>query len=226
MTQTLIVSGCSIAHGCGTYTGFMHEKNVENSFSQHLANKLKCNLKNVALSGCSNDYIFFSTMQEIEKNKNIHSIIVSWTSINRLTWIHKNRHWMFVPRWAASVEKKNDSEFADFKRSIEDHQVWYSTDRVEDIEILKTQHDFFLKNYVDTDMGITKLKIYSQSLQAVCKQNNVKLIEITPFNNLCTDHIYQYNQTQSVAMFQGRHPNKQEHILIAEELFDKYYRAN
>jgi hypothetical protein len=222
LTQTLIVSGCSIAHGCETYNGFMHDKNIENSFGQHLANRLECDLANVALSGGSNDHVFFSTMQEIEKRNNIHSIIVSWTSLNRLSWTHGNRHWMFSANWATSIEKFS-SGFADWKRNIQHNHCWYNSDIPEHIETLKTQHSFFLDNYLDDDATLVqKLKCYSKSLNAVCQQLGLRLIEITPFDLADAIPAYRYAQDQPW-MDQGRHPTVQEHILIADELFNKYY---
>jgi hypothetical protein len=223
LIKTLIVGGCSIAHGCETYNEFVHEKNIQNSFSQHLANRLGCNLRNVSLSGCSNDYIFFSVMDEIKKTKDIHSVIVSWTALNRITWTHKNRYWMFNPSWATSVERKSDFEFADWKRNVQENQIWYNSDCVENIEILKRLQHFFVDNYLDDDkMLAQKLKTYSESLNAVCQQKNIKLIEVTPVKLDATISAYQYGSTQSW-LSQGRHPTAEEHTLIAQELFDKYY---
>lgn len=223
MIKTLIVSGCSVAHGCETHSGFMHEKNIENSFSHQLAQKLQCNLRNVAQSGCSNDYIFFSTMKEIEKITDIHSVIVSWTALSRLTWENKNRLWMFIANWATSVEKTSDNKFADWKKNIEFNNTWYNSDRVEDIETLKLLHQFFLQNYLDDYQTLSqRLRFYSQSLNAVCYQKNIKLVEVTPFDLGSSISAYRYGVGQPWSS-QMRHPNKEEHIYIAKELFDKYY---
>ena len=36
----LLVSGCSVTHGCELYNGFMHPENIKLSYSQHLANNI------------------------------------------------------------------------------------------------------------------------------------------------------------------------------------------
>ena len=220
-SRVLIVAGCSIAHGCETYNDFMHSENVSRSFSQHLADQLGVNLSNIALSGASNDYIFFSAIQEIEKSKNIHSIVVSWTSINRLCWNNNNRYWMFIPKWATSVERYSNHEFANWKRNIRDGNISFNSDRPEDIDVLKFQHRFFVDNYLnDLDTLTERLQVYRIALQAVCKEKDIKLVEITPFD-LSID-VYRYGLGQAWNN-KARHPTKEEHRIIAQEIFDKFY---
>jgi hypothetical protein len=225
LTQTLLVGGCSIAHGCETYNGFMHANNVTNSFSQHLADRLQLRLVNVALSGCSNDYIFHSVMEELQRQPNIHSVLVSWTSFGRLTWTHGQRLWMFLPTWAATIEKPTDGHYSNWKRNEQYNGVWFNSDRAEYIEVLKAQHRFFVDNYLDNTLGLReKFTTLRKSLQAVCKDMQVRLIE-TSLWPIGQDDVYQYG-TNLACLQEERHPSKQEHILIAEELFDKYYRTN
>jgi hypothetical protein len=225
LTQTLLVGGCSIAHGCETYNGFMHANNVANSFSQHLANKLQVRLVNVALSGCSNDYIFHSIMEELSRHPNIHSVLVSWTSFGRLTWTHGQRLWMFLPTWSATIEKPTDGHYTNWQQNQQHNGIWFNSDRAEYIEILRAQHRFFIDNYLDDNPELwKKFTNLRKSLQAVCREMQVRLIETSPWLNK-PDIIYQYGTNLSYLQ-EKRHPNKQEHILIAEELFDKYYRTN
>jgi hypothetical protein len=199
----------------------MHEKNVENSFSQHLSDKLGVNLRNIALSGCSNDYIFFSVLGELNSTQDIHSLIVSWTSVDRLTWNNGDRYWMFTPAWAASIQRISQWQFAPWRRNIEHQGVWLNSDEIDHIDILKSQHRFFVENYLcDTKSLVDRLKFYSSSLQAICQQRNIRLIEITPFRSALG--FYQIGKTQSWG-FRGRHPTKEEHILIADEIYDKFY---
>ena len=220
-TSILIVAGCSVAHGCETYNGFMHPENVRKSFSQHLANRIGVNLCNIALSGASNDYIFFSAIQELEKSKNIHSLIVSWTSISRLTWNNNNRYWMFIPGWATSIERYSNHEFAEWKRNIQDGSTSFNSDRPEDIDILKSQHRFFIDNYLyDLNTLTERLQVYRIALQAICKERDIKLVEITPFN--LSNGVYRYGHGQPWNI-RARHPTKEEHVLIAQEIFDKFY---
>jgi hypothetical protein len=80
-----------------------------------------------------------------------------------------------------------------------------------------------LTNYLDDNATlIHKLKCYSKSLNAVCQQRGLRLIEITPFDLEDAIPAYCYAQDQPW-MDQGRHPTAQEHILIANEIFNKYY---
>jgi len=110
--KTLLVSGCSITHGSELFNDFMHPENIKLSYSQHLADRLNCNLLNVALSAASNEYIFHSIVDALGEIQNIHSIIVMWTAYCRLYWKTNDRHYFFHNGNATSMEN-----LFDFKRS-------------------------------------------------------------------------------------------------------------
>ena len=221
MIKKLVVGGCSIAHGCELYNDFMHPNNVAKSFSSYLARHLNLELHNIALSGASNEHIFLSCMETVTQLKNIDSIIVSWTSIQRLSWKNKNRHWFFIPSFAASVNQLPDGTFETFIRNVEYDGAWCNSDNVEDIDTLKTQYRFFVNNYLDDfKVLLNKLKIYRLALQAFCKDRNVRLIEVTPFELPLS--VYRYGKELSWVK-EKRHPNEQEHEIIAHEILNKFY---
>lgn len=211
--QTLLVSGCSVTQGCETVDGFMHPDNVKHSYSFHIANHLNVELINTALSGGSNDWIFFSTMENIQKVKNIHSVIVAWTSPERLTWKCQNRFWMFIGPWCTSISEK----FPAWRRNIEHNSVWFNTDEPEYIDVLKQHHKFFVNNYLsDSEELAKKLKSYSIALEAVCNQKNIKLIQIKAYDRVPLD-------IPSIDLHIPRHPNASEHKIIAENLLQQFY---
>ena len=145
--SNLLVSGCSIAHGCELYDGFNHPENIRLSWSQRLADRLCVSLTNLSLCGGSNDYIFFSLMEELINKDDWYAVIVSWTSINRISWQYQNRYWLFNPVWATSITKNDDGSFSKWFANEKYNNVSYNSDRPEDIEQLKTAHKFFTNNY-------------------------------------------------------------------------------
>lgn len=211
--QNLLVCGCSVTQGCETVDGFMHPDNVKHSYSYHVANHLNLELVNTALSGGSNDWIFFSTMENIQKLNNIHSVIVAWTIPERLIWKCKNRFWMFTGSWCTSISDK----FPSWKRNVEHDNVWFNTDDPEYIDLLKQNHKFFVDNYLDDSEELAKkLKAYSIALESVCKQKNIKLVQIKAFD---TVPLY----LPSIDLHIDRHPTADEHKRIAEKLLNQFY---
>jgi hypothetical protein len=205
----LLVSGCSITHGAELHNNFMHPENVKKSYSQHLANKLDLELLNVALSAGSNEYIFHSTVEKIQKNNDIDSVLVMWTTTGRLHWKCNNRHYFISGNFASSM-----IDLVNFK--MHDKTVdgcWFTGDNDDIVNKLAETHKFFVTDYFDSNEELSKLKNYSMTLQALCNQKKIKLVELT------WKDIDQIGTWQS----EGRHPNTIEHKDIADMVYKEYY---
>jgi hypothetical protein len=206
--KKLLVSGCSVTHGAELYNGFMHPENVKKSFSQHLSNKLGCDLVNVALSAASNEYIFHSLAEQIKKINDIHSVVVVWTTPERLYWKSKNRHYFFLGNFATSMVDLNNFKMHD--KQI--NNCWFTGDNNDIVERISTAHRFFVTDYFDFDRDTQYLDNYKFALSEICNFRNIKLVSLE-WNDLATTEW----------RTQGRHPDATEHIQIAELIHKQYY---
>jgi len=203
----LLVSGCSITHGAELYNGFMHPENIKKSYSQHLANKLGLELLNVALSAGSNEYIFHSIVEQIEKNNDIDSVLVMWTTTGRIYWKCKNRHYFILGNFASSM-----IDLVDFK--MHDKTVngsWFTGDNDNIVNKLAEMHKFFVTDYFDNNEEYAKLKNYSTVLTALCAQKKIKLIQLT------------WKDIKEVWKLSQAHPTVLEHEKIADLIYARYY---
>lgn len=204
--KKIIVSGCSITHGAETVNGFMHPDNVKHSYSFHLSQWLGVDLSNVALSGSSNDYILHSLIDQIDKNdpEQIHSVLAAWTSVNRLHWINKGRHWFFIPGWASSMNNLYDWNFYQHPNS----QAFITGDSQEILDILNNQHRFFIDNYLDDAVFLNKrLSDYKSLLQSYCDIRHIRLVQID---------ILDYWSKKT-------HPNAEDHLALAHKLHKDFF---
>jgi hypothetical protein len=205
----LIVSGCSVTHGAELYNNFMHPENIKLSYSQQLANKLDCELINVALSAASNEYIFHSVISELTQYTDIHSILVMWTSTGRLYWKTNNRHYFFLGNFASSMIDLVNFNMHDKKID----NCWFTGDSDEIVDKIAKFHKFVVTDYFDVKEEFQKLHHYKLALTAVCENRNIKLINLS------------WNDIQHIGSWkvQSRHPNIDEHREIANMIYGKYY---
>ena len=227
LRQVLLVSGCSFTHGCEIYNSFMHPKNVQGSYSQIIADKLGLVLKNVALSGGSNDWIFLSVMEQIRKLDNINSVIVAWTGLPRLTWTHRERFWMMCGPWATSVKRisADGMEFPDWKRNIKEGGVWYNTDDLECLETLKKHHKLFVEHYLDDHDALKeKLLTYSLALRSTCESQGIKFVELAAYQDAKIPGAHYIGDGKPWReKLRHCHPDLEDHKNIAEEILNKFY---
>jgi hypothetical protein len=205
--KKLLVSGCSITHGAELYNGFMHPENIKLSYSQHLANKLDCELINVALSAGSNEYIFHSIVDQIEKNNDIESVIIMWTTTGRLYWKCNNRHYFILGNFASSMVDLVNFEM--YNKTVDD--CWFTGDNDDILNKLAETHKFFVTDYFDRDEELSKLKNYSTVLRALCDQKKIKLVELT------------WKDIKEVWKIGQTHPTASEHEKIADLIYERYY---
>lgn len=206
--KTLLVSGCSITHGAELYNNFMHPNNIKLSFSQHLADRLKCNLLNVALSAGSNEYIFHSLMDNIDQ-QDIHSIIVLWTTTGRLYWKNKGRHYFFLGKFASSMIDPINFKMHDKRIG----NCWFTGDNDDIVDKISDVHKFFVTDYFNNMEEQKKLIHYSKALISMCQTRNIKLISID------------WNYISDIGNWseESRHPNANEHKQIADRIYRQYY---
>ena len=205
--KKLLVSGCSVTHGSGLYTQFMHPENVKLSYSQHLADKLGYELINVALSAASNEYILHSLMHELKNNEEIASVVVMWTTTGRLYWNKQGRHYFFNGNFASSMEDLVN--FKVYDKHIKD--CWFTGDSEEIIDRISQLHKFIVTDYFDDDVENKKLSHYRMALNSVCECQKIKLIELT------------WDFIDGSWLRRKRHPNAVEHKQAAEKIYKTYY---
>lgn len=203
----LLVSGCSMTHGAELYNNFMHPENVKRSYSQHLADHLGLELLNVALSASSNEYIFHSLIEELNKHNDIHSVVVMWTTPSRLYWKSNNRHYFFLGGFASSMI--NPVNFKMHDLTVDD--CWFTGDSNDIVKRISEFHKFIVTDYFDQEEELTKLHHYRTALQAICHIKELKLVELT------------WEFIGEKATKYGQHPNAEEHKHIAERIYKEYY---
>jgi hypothetical protein len=204
--KKLIIGGCSITHGAETVNGFMHPDNIKNSYSQHIARHLGVDLINVALSGGSNDDIFHSLVEQIDvtDSEHIHSVIAAWTSVSRLHWVNKGRHWFFIPGWASSMDNLYQWQFHRHPSKT----TFISGDSEAVLDTLHDQHRFFVENYLDDYQYLNKkLSNYKSALQSHCDNKNIRLVNINIFD----------------LWAKNSHPSALEHMELAQQIQLKFY---
>ena len=208
MKPKLLVSGCSITHGAELHNGFMHEENVKRSYSAYLAQALDTELVNVALSGASNEYVFHSVMDNLHSQTDIHSVVVMWTSNDRLYWRNQGRHWFVLPSWSSSMTDPYNFQMHDKQKN----NVWFTGDNDQVIDELSQAHPFFVRNCFDPAEMAQKTRNYSRAVQQVCANKKIKLTELN-INDLVIHQLIPHM----------KHPSDLEHRAIAEFILKNHY---
>ena len=205
----LLVSGCSITHGAELYNSFMSLENIKDSFPAHIAQRLGLELNNIALSGSSNEYIFHSLVNSICTDKDVKEVLAVWTSNDRLYWKNNARHYFLVPGWMSSMV--NEYNFVPRERTVDG--AWITGDTDEIVEELASVYKFFVVHYLGSRELESKLSNYRQCLRQLCVSKNINYKDIQIFD---FTHIGNWFKEK-------RHPNKQEHIELANIIFERLY---
>lgn len=210
--KKLIVAGCSFTHGAELDHPYMSERNIELSWSQYIADHLDCELVNIALSACSNDWIFHRTIDAITQKNDIHSVIVCWTYPGRFTW-----------RADGSIYHLQSSFFCAHKdpfnfRPIYDYNnapkgTLIRSESQEHADELGAMHPYMIRNFIDPGEFTENQKRYQVSLTALCIQKNIKLVHTHPMHY------------KDIGTFdrEGRHPNAEEHVEISKRIIQEFY---
>jgi hypothetical protein len=89
---------------------------------------------------------------------------------------------------------------------------WFTGDNDEIVDKLATAHRFFVTDYFDLTRENEELQHYKESISAICAIKNI------PFISLDWDDLGTCNW-----MSEGRHPNKEEHLEIANLIYKNFY---
>lgn len=211
--QTLLVSGCSMTHGSTLYNNFMHPNNITLSYSNHLADRLNCNLLNVAMAGGSNEYIFHSLVENISTVENIFSVIVMWTSHGRKYWKCNDRHYFMNAGFATSMADPVTFSDNPVNQKI-NKGIHFAGDTEEIVNRLCDVHRFFVTDFYDAIEEEKRLRNYRYALSCICQSNGIKLVDIdwdyaSDIGNWVADGV--------------RHPNAEEHAAIAGKIYKDFY---
>lgn len=202
-----LVSGCSFTHGAELVNGFMSPENIKQSFSAELATRLNLELVNVALSGGSNEYIFHSIINGIEKYPDVEKVLVVWTNWSRLYWKCNNRHYFMLPSWASSMIALENLEMHD--KQIGD--LWVTGDNNQIVDTLLDAHKFFVDNYFDDTELLKKAANYELCLNNLCRQKNIH------YSSLHANDIFKFLKVQP------HHLTADEHKQAAQFIYNKFY---
>lgn len=206
----LLVSGCSVTHGAELYNGFMSPENVKQSFSAHLSQRLNLELRNVALSGGSNEYIFHSILSELDKHNDVDTVLAVWTSVNRIYWKTGKRHYFFIPSWASSMIDLENFEMHD--TMVDGALITGDSDQI--VETMSTAYKFFITNHFDSVEMNKKLNHYKMCLSKICQDRNIRYCE-TDISELQENTLWKKGSNV--------HPTHREHIEIADFLYNKFF---
>ena len=211
--KKIIVAGCSFTHGAELDHPYMSKRNVELSYSQYIADQLGCKNHNIAMSACSNDWIFHRTMDAIQQGGNIHSVIVCWTYSARMTWRCDGTIYNLHPTMFCA--HKDPMNFEKFYDGDAPEGTLIRAETQQHADELSNMHPYMIRNFMDHAEKEENRKRYSQALQAFCK---------LPRNNIPLYQTHAQNYTD-IGTFdaEGRHPNAEEHVAIGKRIMDQFY---
>ena len=109
-------------------------------------------------------------------------------------------------------------------------QAWIIGDNDSVLDELEQGHKFLVNNYLyDNAMLTQQLRNYSLAINAVCKEKNIKLVELSTFGSFNKDlkkieYVgYHYDPAGAWRSSGNSHPNIQQHQTIAQEILSKFY---
>lgn len=211
-TKRLLVGGCSITHGHGTVTEGWDPANVNFSYGKYIADYLHADYDNVAYPGASNEFIFHRLIDKLTTEE-YTDCLVGWTSLNRDAWEKESVTWAFNPRYGACVDT-GSSELPFVKK----HPLANIHSNVKDkLNDVHTYWQSFIIRSLSDDL-IKKHRHYRMALKTICASKNINLVEVNALPN--KEDLY----TLQIDATQGRHPNKEEHKLIAEQVIANFYQ--
>ncbi len=211
----IIFDGCSITYG-DELQGLHDDVNyrVKNRFSHVVAEKLGDNYVNLGTCGKSNDGILRTTIEYCENNK-VDLAIIQFTAFSRFERLKedKNRYLHITPNSNKEISKIYYQYFENINNSAANYH----------------KNKFLLENYFKNN----KIKYFFVKLQrdreieGFIPSSWYKLMDKTPIltirelissrrhkpENYCKRYV-------DKSQFQGSHPSKQGHKLIAEHIIE------
>lgn len=222
--KTIYAFGCSVTHGSDLATVNASEENVMGSYPVKIAQALNLECENWAIPGNSNENIFHNFMDTIPNTDpdDIAFVIVGWTSPIRELWKCDGRTWHFIPGWCASLIDitKPFTKVRDPKPRWTEINPRMVSDGEEYLDLLESQYEFLAKYKWDLTEYTKKRLNFIRSVRSYCVTKNIKLIETQWYDSIPGIEI----DLTSVGPWHNelRHPNKDEHIAIAEMIIKHY----
>ena len=195
--------------GCSWTQGGELENPEKERFSKLICDKLGAEETNLAIGGGSNDRIVRNLLVE-HHIKDYDLAMIQMTSPIRTEYLRVDKWRQFKTDWKLSRMVRGDKELefgADKKLESADG------------------HEKFLKHYYNNIANLryfeTKEKIHRETIISYSKANNVPLIlsTINRFSNLDFDYVMKVEKATSAPR---KHPNKQGHKIIANDLLKHY----
>ena len=212
----LVINGCSYSEGACMYPNEekTQDKKYKNRFSKKLSEKLNCEEINISQSGGSNDRIFRTTFDWIQKNKEKVKdtlFIIGLTGLARVDFYskHENRYICGQPFYSGQSLKvitKNLNCSLDEVWGWVNFKLNYTYDEKQIIK--KVERDCkLLDNYVDGNI------IFFNALNKVdILINELDFLSFDKFGKKC-------NSWQKYTGMEVGHPKEHHHHEMAEILF-------
>ena len=215
----ILAAGCSIAHGQGNVEENYHKDNVNDSYPNLIASYMKLECNNIAYPGYSNELIFHSIINELDKNLYSHCL-VSWTGNTRDGWENSDEIYTFNLNYAKYENKHKLGKT--LWHQIENHISFGSND-VTGIDKIKKLYSTVETKILSDDFS-KKLKNYQQAVQAICQAKSIHLVEIDAIKNNEDSKLYLLDRK----LFYNPkspwfHPPKESHKLWADDIYNKFY---
>lgn len=223
--MTILAFGCSITHGAELVEPYTYEGNIPFSYPGLIAQKLNLQCENWAFCGNSNENIFHNVLDTVLTYDKVTALIVGWTSPVREVWKCEDRYWQFIPSWCYT----NDDLLKPIS-FLKDPKVNSPTtprvcsDKEEFLPVLEELYDRLMRYKFDTDEYIKKRNNYVLALRTYCKSNNINLIETCwsdPIDEVDID-LSKIGNWVNKDNHPVRHPNKEEHEIIANMIMEQY----
>jgi hypothetical protein len=221
----ILAFGCSVTHGAELVVAHTDERNIPFSYPGQIAQKLNLECENWAFCGNSNENIFHTALDTIPKHDNITAVIVGWTSAIREVWKCEGRYWQFIPSWCytnGDIDKPvlflKDPEV----NSPESPRI--CSDKEEYIQVLEDVYNMLMRYKFDIEEYTKKRNNYILALRTYCKNSNINLIETSwsdPIDGIDID-LSKVGTWMDQNNHPIRHPNKEEHEMIANLIIDRY----
>lgn len=215
--MTILAFGCSVMHGAELVTGYQNPENTKYSYSQLVANHLGVDCKNYAVCGLSNEGIFHSFFDNIEKHKDITLVMIGWTSCVREYWEFEGRKWFIIPSWCHTTKNIHSPNlfFKDYVDQDVNLNPRVCADEKEYLDILSDQYNFLMRHKFDFGEYKKKTMHYIKSIEEYCKSKNIKLVETCCLVDL--PGMINLNNVGKWRQGMG-HPTLDDHKQIAEQI--------
>jgi hypothetical protein len=208
----MLAVGCSIAHGQGTVIDHYNVMNCNHSYPNLIAKLLELECDNFAIPSASNELIFHSIIENLYF-KNYTHCLVAWTSLARDAWSNGNEIWCANLYHAAYLNLDKPIDLFVKDNAVSNNPIMLQN-------LLKYQKTLYIK--LASDDQLKKLKHYSLLITEICKNKNIKLVQVSSLPNGLDCHLI----TQSLLSTRDKnstHPNKFAHQCWADEIYQKFY---